>query len=131
MILLLLSSLAFGQNPEYTYISAGESAPFSGRLFNDEAAQVLADKISKADEICQIELDYQIGMILAKKNEEIAELKSVHKYDKEVLASRIETQQKRIASLEKLKTPSKRQLWFSLGLVSGVAITISIAKAIQ
>ena len=128
---MLLTSLAFGESPEYTYISTGESAPFSGRLFNDEAAQLLSDKVSKAEDMCRIELDYQVGMILAKKNEEIAELKSEHKYDKEVLASKIESQQKRIESLEKLKTPPKKQLWFTFGLVSGIAITISIAKAVQ
>ena len=130
-MILLLSSLVFGQSPEYIYISAGEPAPFSGRLLNDEAAQVIADQIADATEECQIQMDYQIGMVLAKKNEEIEKLKSEYKYDKEVLAFRIESQQKRVEELEKLKTPSKRQLWFSLGLVSGVAITISIAKAIQ
>ena len=54
-----------------------------------------------------------------------------HKYDKGVLAAKIETQQKTIEELEELKTPSKKELWFSLGLVSGVALTISIAKAVQ
>ena len=130
-MILLLSSLVFGQSPEYIYISAGEPAPFSGRLLNDEAAQVIADQIADATEECQIQMDYQIGMVLAKKNEQIAEIKSEHKYEQEVLASRIEEQLERIEKLEALKTPAKKQLWFSLGLVSGIAITISIAKAVQ
>lgn len=131
MILLLLSTLAWGQSPEYTYLEAGEVAPFSGRLFNDEASQLIADEIQDATDKCLIELDYQVGMVLAKKNEQIAELKSKHKYEKEVLASKIESQQKRIEDLEQLKTPPKRQLWFTLGLISGVGITISIAKAVN
>ena len=131
MILLLLTSLAFGQTPEYTYIEAGEPAPFSGRLFNDEAAQLLSDKVSKAEDMCRIELDYQVGMVLAKKNEEIQEIRSEHIYQKKVLVSKIESQQKRIESLEKLKTPSKKELWFSLGLISGVGITIAIANAVN
>ena len=131
MILLLLTSLAFGQTPEYTYIEAGEPAPFSGRLFNDEAAQLLSDKVSKAEDMCRIELDYQVGMVLAKKNEEIQEIRSEHIYQKKVLVSKIESQQKRIESLEKLKTPSKKELWFSLGLISGVGITIVIANAVN
>jgi hypothetical protein len=45
--------------------------------------------------------------------------------------SKIESQQKRIESLEKLKTPSKKELWFSLGLISGVGITIAIANAVN
>ena len=68
---------------------------------------------------------------MAKKNEQINELKSKHKYEKEVLASKIESQQKRIEELEQLKTPPKKQLWFTLGLISGVGITISIAKAVN
>jgi hypothetical protein len=131
MIFLLLSALAWGQSPEYTYLEAGESAPFSGRLFNDEASQLIADEIQDATDKCLIELDYQVGMVLAKKNEQIAELKSQHKYEKEVLASKIETQQERIKELEKLKTPPKRQLWFSLGLITGVGITITIAQAVN
>jgi hypothetical protein len=123
MILLLLTSLAHGVSPEYTYISAGEPAPFSGRLFNDEAAQF--------EDMCRIELDYQVGMVLAKKNEEIQEIRSEHIYQKKVLVSKIESQQKRIESLEKLKTPSKKELWFSLGLISGVGITIAIAQAVN
>jgi hypothetical protein len=131
MILLLLTSLAYGTNPEYTYIEIGEPAPFSGRLFNDEAAQLLSDKVSKAEDMCRIELDYQVGMVLAKKNEEIQETRSEHVYQKKVLVSKIESQQKRIEDLEKLKTPSKKELWFSLGLISGVGITIAIAQAVN
>jgi len=131
MILLLLTSLAFGQTPEYTYLETGEPAPFSGRLFNDEASQLVADQIADASDKCLIELDYQVGMVLAKKNEEIQEIKSEHIYQKKILASKIESQQKRIESLEKLKTPSKKELWFSLGLISGVGITIVIANAVN
>tara|TARA_R110002074_G_scaffold364642_1_gene538141 strand:- start:395 stop:784 length:390 start_codon:yes stop_codon:yes gene_type:complete len=129
--MIFLLSLAFADIPEYTYIEIGEPAPFSGRLFNDEASQLIADQIADATEACQIQMDYQIGMVLAKKNEQIAEIKSEHKYEQEVLASRIEEQLERIEKLEALKTPAKKQLWFSLGLVSGIAITISIAKAVQ
>ena len=131
MILLLLSTLAWGQSPEYTYLEAGEPAPFSGRLFNDAASQLIADEIQDATDKCLIELDYQVGIALAKKNEQIAELKSKHKYDKEVLASKLETQQNRIEELEQLKTPPKRQFWFTLGLISGVGITIAIAQAVN
>ena len=70
-------------------------------------------------------------MVLAKKNEEIKEIRSEHLYQKEVLVSKIESQQKRIESLEKLKTPPKKQLWFTLGLITGVGTTIAIAKAVE
>ena len=129
--MIFLLSLAFADAPEYTYLETGEPAPFAGRLFNDEASQLIADQIQEATDKCQIELDYQVGMVLAKKNEQIAELKSKHKYEKEVFASKIESQQKRIEELEQLKTPPKRQLWFSFGLITGVGITIAIAQAVN
>ena len=45
MILLLLSSLAWGETPKYTYLEEGEAAPFSGRLFDDVAADVIAERL--------------------------------------------------------------------------------------
>ena len=129
--MILLLSLAFADVPEYTYVEPGEAAPFAGRLFNDEASQLIADKIQDATDKCLIELDYQVGMALAKKNEQIAELKSKHRYDKEILVSKIEVQQNRIKELEQLKTPAKRQLWFTLGLITGIGITITIAQAVN
>tara|TARA_Y100001938_G_scaffold146795_1_gene226526 strand:+ start:5893 stop:6282 length:390 start_codon:yes stop_codon:yes gene_type:complete len=129
--MIFLLSLAFANIPEYTYIEAGEPAPFSGRLFNDEASQLLADEIADATEKCQIQMDYQIGMLLALKQEEMAKLKSDHRYEKQVLESKVSTLESRVEELEALKTPPKRQFWFVTGLVSGIALTISIAKAVE
>ena len=131
MILFLLSALAWGQPPEYTYLEAGEPAPFSGRLFNDEASQLIADQIQDATDKCLIELDYQVGLALVEKEEQIKKLKSQHKYEKGVLASKVESQQQRIEELEKIKTPPKKKLWFSFGLITGVGITIAIAQAVN
>jgi hypothetical protein len=128
---ILLLSLAFADVPEYTYIESGEPAPFSGRLFNDEASQLIADQIADATDRCQIELDYQIGLALAEKEEEIRKLKSSHKFEVQILEAEVKAKVARIESLEELKTPPKREFWFITGLVSGVALTISIAKAVQ
>jgi len=128
---ILLLSLAFADVPEYTYIESGEPAPFSGRLFNDEASQLIADQIADATDRCQIELDYQIGLALTEKEEEIRKLKSSHKFEVQILEAEVKAKVARIESLEELKTPPKREFWFITGLVSGVALTISIAKAVQ
>jgi len=129
--MIFLLSLALADIPEYTYVEAGEPAPFSGRLFNDEASQLIADQIADATDYCQIQIDYEIGLALADKQEELDILKSKYKYDKQLLEAKIKLQETRTKSLEELKTPPKKQFWFSMGLVSGIAITISIAKAIQ
>ena len=129
--MILLLSIAFADAPEYTYLETGEPAPFAGRLFNDEASQLIADQIQDATDKCLIELDYQVGLALAKKEEQIRKLKSQHKYEKDALAFKIQSQQERIEELEKLKTPPKKKFWFSFGLITGVGITIAIANAVN
>jgi len=129
--MIFLLSLAFADVPEYTYIESGEPAPFSGRLFNDEASQLIADQIADATDRCQIELDYQIGLALAEKEEEIRKLKSSHKFEVQILEAEVKALEARIEGLEELKTPPKKKFWFSLGLISGIGITIAIAQAVN
>ena len=129
--MIFLLSLAFADVPEYTYLEKGMEAPFSGRLFNDIASQLLADQVANATDRCLIELDYQVGVALAEKEQEIRKLKSEHKYDKDLLEAEVQALETRIEGLEKLKTPPKKKLWFSLGLISGVGITIAIANAVN
>ena len=72
--MIFLLSLAFANTPEYTYLETGEPAPFAGRLFNDEASHLIADQIQDATDKCLIELDYQVGLTLAEKEEQIKNL---------------------------------------------------------
>ena len=129
--MIFLLSLAFADVPEYTYLEAGMEAPFSGRLFNDTASQLLADQIADATDRCHIEMDYQIGVALAEKEQEITKLKSQHKFKTQTLEAEIESLEIRIEGLEDLKTPPKKKFWFSFGLITGVGITIAIANAVN
>ena len=129
--MIFLLSLAFADAPEYTYLERGMEAPFSGRLFNDTASQLLADQIADATDRCHIEMDYQIGVALAEKEQEIIKLKSQHKFKTQTLEAKIESLEIRIEGLEDLKTPPKKKFWFSFGLITGVGITIAIANAVN
>jgi vacuolar-type H+-ATPase subunit I/STV1 len=129
--MIFLLSLAFADVPEYTYLEAGMEAPFSGRLFNDTASQLLADQVANATDRCQIEMDYQVGITLAEKDEEIRKLKSSHKFEVQILEAEVQALETRIEGLEELKTPPKKKFWFSLGLISGIGITIAIAQAVN
>ena len=129
--MIFLLSLAFADVPEYTYLERWMEAPFSGRLFNDTASQLLADQVANATDRCLIELDYQVGVALAEKEQEIRKLKSEHKYDKDLLEAEVQALETRIEGLEKLKTPPKKKFWFSFGLISGIGITIAIANAVN
>jgi len=129
--MIFLLSLAFADVPEYTYLEAGMEAPFSGRLFNDTASQLLADQVANATDRCLIELDYQVGITLAEKEEEIRKLKSSHKFEVQILEAEVKALEARIEGLEQLKTPPKKKFWFSFGLISGIGITIAIANAVN
>jgi hypothetical protein len=129
--MIFLLSLAFADAPEYTYLERGMEAPFSGRLFNDTASQLLADQIADATDRCHIEMDYQIGVALAEKEQEIIKLKSQHRFKTQTLEAEIESLEIRIEGLEDLKTPPKKKFWFSFGLITGVGITIAIANAVN
>ena len=131
MILLLLSSLAWGSNPEYTYLQKGEVAPFNGRLMSDAAIDLITQEIVNGPEECRIEMQYQLAMLEADKDEEIRKLKSTMKFNNDIHDTKILEQQKRIQELEELKTPPKWRLWFSLGLITGVGTTIAIANAVN
>tara|TARA_R100000152_G_C6761419_1_gene185548 strand:- start:632 stop:1021 length:390 start_codon:yes stop_codon:yes gene_type:complete len=129
--MIFLLSLAFADVPEYTYLERGMEAPFSGRLFNDTASQLLANQVANATDRCLIELDYQVGVALAEKEQEIKKLKSEHKYEKDLLEAEVQALETRIEGLEQLKTPPKKKFWFSFGLISGIGITIAIAQAVN
>ena len=129
--MIFLLSLAFADVPEYTYLERGMEAPFSGRLFNDTASQLLADQVANATDRCLIELDYQVGVALAEKEEEIRKLKSSHKFEVQILEAEVKAKEVRIEGLEELKTPPKKKFWFSFGLISGIGITIAIANAVN
>ena len=131
MILLLLSSLAWGESPKYTYLEEGESAPFSGRLFDDTAAELVAERLKNGPQECRINLEYQLSLLQVDHQQEIEKLKSSHKFEIQILEADVKAKQIRIQSLEELKTPPKKKFWFSLGLITGVATTIAIANAVN
>ena len=131
MFLLLAGALAWGSNPEYTYLNEGEVAPFNGRLMSDAAIDLITQEIVNGPEECRIEMQYQLAMLEADKNEEIRKLKSTMKFNNDIHDAKILEQQKRIQELEELKTPPKRRLWFGLGLITGVGTTIAIANAVN
>ena len=55
-----------GENPEYTYLNMAKWS-FSGRLMNDAAADLIAEKPANGPEEC-FEMQYQLAMLEADKN---------------------------------------------------------------
>jgi hypothetical protein len=92
---------------------------------------LLSLAFADATDRCHIEMDYQIGVALAEKEQEIIKLKSQHRFKTQTLEAEIESLEIRIEGLEDLKTPPKKKFWFSFGLITGVGITIAIANAVN
>jgi hypothetical protein len=129
-MILLLASLAFAEGPQYTKISGGESAPFSGFLLDQEALTLLVMN-AKTGLGCPAETDYQSGLMEAKKNKELNMLISEHELEISIIESTKMEQAQRIEKLEKLKKPVSRGMWVTLGAALGVGTTIAIANAVN
>ena len=66
-MILLLISLALAENPAYSFLDKGETAPFEGILFNDAAVKELAVEDKLKAETCQIEISYYVERAHAEK----------------------------------------------------------------
>jgi len=123
-MILLLTSLVSAQ-PLMTSLDEGQAAPFSGRLFNDEAvASIIAGK-EFAEQQCEIQMSLEYSLQLAEKQLQIDYLG----IEKETLQKKhealIDIRDEEIKSLRKHINP-KRSMWiffggFTLGTASSLA----------
>jgi hypothetical protein len=126
--LLLSISLA---DPMFTKIEKGESAPWAGRLFNDEAVSqfIVNDKLKV--EQCNIQIDYEVQKSKAyldlNYQKKIIEL-TTHN---QILNDKVLLRDNRIQNLETLKTPPN-PFWYTIGgILVGSSITIGITYAVN
>ena len=114
-MIILLSKLIFAQTPEYTYLEVGQPAPFSGRLFNDAASELLSDTIDNNLAKCALQTEYEIKKLQIEHNKQLHDLKN--DYNMVILQkdAKIEKLNKDIEILTEIKTPPKPKFWFSLG----------------
>jgi len=129
-MILLLTSLALAEDPKYTKIAESEPAPFAGFLLDDHALNVLTMKAQEGLQ-CPLEIDYQVGLMEAKKNQELEMIKSEHELEINTLQTTVTEQQERIRKLEKLKKPVNQGVWIAIGAALGVGTTIAIANAVN
>jgi hypothetical protein len=104
----------------------GDAAPFSGTLFNTEAAARLLTELEFTQVSCQIETDRQVKIQAAQFQLKIDNVTaslnaSNQRYDQVLI---IKNDQ--ILFLDdqlKKANPNNKVLWFALGIVGGVAVT--------
>ena len=130
MILLLLSSLAFGE-AQFTQLAKGEVAPFSGRLLNDEAiAKIVVDQES-IQESCQITVDYELDIAQAKWNYDFEIMKTGLEGKLERAEATIEVQTEELEYLRNQDKPTRPFLWITTGFVIGTASSVAIFHSVK
>jgi len=126
-LLLSISSA----DPMFTKIEKGELAPWTGRLFNDEAVSqfIVNDKLKV--EQCNIQIDYEVQKSKAylelDYQKKIIELTTQN----QILNDKVSLRDNRIQNLETLKTPPN-PFWYTIGgILVGSSITIGITYAVN
>lgn len=129
-MLLLMLSTAMAEEPVYTELQVNQPAPFAGYLLGPEAMDVMtaAAKIGLA---CPTEIDYQVGLMEAKKQQELDLKISEYQFQIDNLEATLSNQKERITTLEKAKKPVHWAIWLGAGFVVGTGTTIAIANAVN
>ncbi len=129
--LFFLLATAIAADPQFTKLEKGEVAPWSGRLFNDEAvAKFIIDDKYKIEQ-CNIQIEYELSKQRSELNlnyqKELITLQTENK----ILIDKLNLRDERIEGLEALKTPHN-PFWYAVGgIVIGSGITIGIAHAVN
>ena len=122
-MLLFLLSTALAE-PLMVHLDAGESAPFDGRLMNDEAvANIIAGREMSMEQ-CEIQKELAISLTKVELQLELDYLKAELETEKEKNATLLEIRDQEISSLRKEMKPNKT-MWAFFGgflLASGTSL---------
>ena len=117
-----------------TTVNEGEPAPFNGTLFNTAAAARLLTDLNFTEEACQLKLDRELGLQKSRFQLDIDTLTA----SRDSLQFRFdETLAIKNSQLLFLQDQIKPQpwyqageLWFAVGIISGVLITVGAGYAL-
>lgn len=135
--LLALSSIlcgtALAEEPQFTFLAEGETAPFQGTLFNPQATAELITYPEYLQNEFDLELEYRLDLQATEYNLQLSNSQIRYdslklEYDATVLSL---TQQNE--SLEEALAQRKKNrngLMFAAGTATGVVVTTAIVYAI-
>jgi len=115
-----------------TNINEGEPAPFSGTLFNPEASARIIIELEHANEACDLRISEAEAILTARHNFEMEVLQASLTSCNELCESRLGIRDGQINFLnEELtkKKPANQALYFVLGTVLGVGLTLGTSYA--
>tara|TARA_R100000152_G_C6778115_1_gene208539 strand:+ start:2359 stop:2757 length:399 start_codon:yes stop_codon:yes gene_type:complete len=130
-LFVLMVSFVFASEPAFTTLKKGQKAPFSGRLFNDEAvSKLIVDNRLKAEQ-CNIEIKFHTKRAVEREkynyNLLSAKCEAADEYTKDILSIK----EDEIVKLNKLIKPNRNMWWLSGGFVAGVGTSIAIMHAVK
>ena len=138
---LLHSSTSFSQNlvptsssspPVFTFLSAGDRAPFSGTLFSPEATAEILNEATTSDLRCKLRVDRESSLVLTKCRKELDLIENDFKSEIGRAQIRIAQKDKELDSLRKLASKNDYNwLWATGGVVAGVLVTMGVLYGIR
>jgi len=127
---LLMTSFAYA-DPQFVKLEEGESAPFTGRLFNDEAVTKLIVEDKFKVEQCDLQIDYEKKKLEALHSYEIDKVRIELNAKNTILENKVSLRDDRIKELEGLSKPIKPIYYMLGGFVVGTGATIGITYAVN
>jgi len=114
-------------------INVGDAAPFTGTLFSTAAAARLLADLETANELCSIKCDKEVEIARAEMQYQLDILQASKDAIQERCDSSLEIRDDQIEFLEKhtINSGISREVYFGVGVLSGVALTIGSAYVIH
>jgi hypothetical protein len=129
-MLLLLLSTALAE-PLMVHLDAGESAPFDGRLMNDEAvANIIAGREMSVQQ-CEIQKELAISLTKADLQLEIDYLNAELETETEKNTTLLELRDQEISSLRKEIKPNKTMWAFFGGFLLATGTSLGTYYAVR
>ena len=136
LVLIFIFSLAFPadlfaqeEEPQFTQLEAGDTAPFAGTLFNPTAtAQLIAEREFRLTD-CDLRVNYEINLLNAKRDLEYNLLQVRYDSLEERSTALSSFRDQEIADLQEIirKHPNRNSHWFFAGgFIVGAATSIAI-----
>lgn len=114
-------------------IAAGDPAPFTGTLFSTAAAARLLADLETANQLCSIKCDNEVEIQRARLQYQIDILQASKEAVEERYEASLQIRDEQIEFLEShvIKPKITRELYFGIGVLSGVGLTIGSAYVIH
>ena len=109
-----------------TTLAQGEEAPFGGTLFSTAAAAKLLAELELNDTQCQLEIEREVDLVSVRYQLDIDNLNLRIESLDAAYTQRLEIKEDHIDFLDQQLTKSsapRNELWFAIGVVSGVVLT--------